>query len=148
MKQIRAIRISFIICATVAVVAYWAGYYFGNNSTDPVDLVTENTTDIYREENAGAGSLTAERYSEDTGTDADEEADTVESMTDVSPETYYLKKNGSYLAVYQGDSDEVYFDTGIRFDELPDALQQDAAGDGIAFEDLEDVFGFLENYSS
>ncbi|MCD8216994.1 MAG: hypothetical protein LUD01_02935 [Clostridiales bacterium] len=190
MKQIRAIRISFLICAAVAVASYWAGYYFGNTSTDPAELVTENTTDIYQEEDAGTGNLTAgspgedtgsltsESYGEDTGTgnlasesygenagtgnlsseslgeyagagtDADETADTVESMTDVSPETYYLKKKGSYLAVYQGESGEVYFDTGIRFDELPDALQQEAAGEGIAFEDLDELFGFLENYSS
>ncbi|MCD8149965.1 MAG: hypothetical protein LUE92_10475 [Clostridiales bacterium] len=190
MKQIRAIRISFLICAAVAVAAYWAGYYFGNTSTDPAELVTENTTDIYQEEDAGTESQAAESYGEDAGTgdltadsedtgtgsltsesygenagignlssespgeyaddgnDADGTADTVESMTDVPPDTYYLKKKGSYLTVYQGESGEVYFNTGIRFDELPDALQEEAAGEGIAFDDLEGLFGFLENYSS
>ncbi|MCC8150091.1 MAG: hypothetical protein LIO96_01155 [Lachnospiraceae bacterium] len=172
MKQIRMIRISFFICAAAAVAAYWAGYYSGNQSTDPAELVTENTTDIYQEEddetenlaaesggeNSGTGSLTAESDGEysgtesltgesfgeeadiggltsenrgeyaGAGTDADGTTDTVESMTGVSPESYYLKKNGSYLAVYRKASEDIYFDTGIRYDELPDALQREAAG--------------------
>ncbi|MCD8152323.1 MAG: hypothetical protein LUD71_04480 [Clostridiales bacterium] len=135
MRQVRIIRISFLICAALTVIAFWSGFYYGSSGTDEVQLVTENTTDIYKE------SVTEAAGDEVTDTDA------VESMTEVSPETYYLRRNGSYLSVYQGDSAEVYFDTGIRVSDLPYALQE-AAGEGIAFEDLGELYGFLENYSS
>ncbi|MCD8045832.1 MAG: hypothetical protein LUE90_04180 [Clostridiales bacterium] len=118
MRQVRIIRISFLICAALTVIAFWSGFYYGSSGTDEVQLVTENTTDIYKESGTEADG------------DAVSETDTVESMTEVSPETYYLRKNGSYLSVYQGGSAEVYFDTGIRVTDLPYALQE-AAGQGV-----------------
>ncbi|MCD8156341.1 MAG: hypothetical protein LUD53_02605, partial [Clostridiales bacterium] len=75
MRQVRIIRISFLICAALTVIAFWSGFYYGSSGTDEVQLVTENTTDIYKESGTEADG------------DAVSETDTVESMTEVSPET-------------------------------------------------------------
>ncbi len=145
MGQIRIIRISFFICAVLAFIAFGAGFYFGRIDNDLAGMVTENTTDIYEEnETASDDENDVDRAVAAKDSDG---ADILESMTALSPETYYLRKNGNYLSVYRGDSSDVYFETGIRVSDLPEDLQE-AAAEGIVFENLEELYGFLENYSS
>ena len=144
MKQhIRIIRISFFVCAVLAVGAFWAGFYFGSTSFQGANLVTENTTGIY---SAQADAEDPDGKEEDLKTDS-LKTDAVESMNTLSPDKYYLKKNGSFLSVYKGTSDSVYFDTNLKADSLPEELQKEAEN-GIEFDNLEEVYGFLENYSS
>lgn len=134
-QQLRIIRISFLICAALAVGAFWAGFYFGNTQPQTENLITEGTAGIYTADAEQADSV------------SEEENDTVESMTTLSPDKYYLKENGTYLAVYKGTSDSVYFETDLKLTDLPADLQEEART-GIEFDDLEQVYGFLENYSS
>ncbi|MCD8231496.1 MAG: hypothetical protein LUD14_06725 [Clostridiales bacterium] len=144
MRQIRVIRISFLICILLAAIAFCGGFYFGNIDRDSAEMVTQNTTDIYEQYSAAGDEAEAERTAS-----ADDSAknDIIESMTDLSPDVYYLKANGSYLFVYRGSSSDVYFETGIRLSDLPESLQE-AAVNGITFDNLEELYGFLENYSS
>lgn len=137
-QQLRIIRISFFVCAALMIAAFWAGFYFGNTQSKPESLITEGTADLYT---ADAGTADSEAKEEEETTDS------VESMTMLSPDKYYLKENGTYLAVYRGTSDTVYFDTDLKLSDLPADLRAQAAS-GIEFDSLEDVYGFLENYSS
>ena len=73
-QQLRIIRISFLVCAALAVGAFWAGFYFGNTQPQTENLVTEGTTEIYTADAERTDSVTEE-----------EEEDTVESMTALSP---------------------------------------------------------------
>ncbi|MCD8133509.1 MAG: hypothetical protein LUE19_06620 [Clostridiales bacterium] len=162
MKTDRVIRISFIVCAVLVIVAFWAGYYFGNTEQNVSSAAEDDTSDLYIESESDASETmtnaagTTDQYSmtveENISAGIDnEENDTLNSVgkniSESSDDIYYLRKNGSYLSVYQGDSDEVYFDTGLRISDLPEDIQE-AAEIGIAFDSLEELYGFLENYSS
>ncbi|MCD8108614.1 MAG: hypothetical protein LUE14_00690 [Clostridiales bacterium] len=162
MKTDRVIRISFIVCAVLVIVAFWAGYYFGNTEQNVSSAAEDDTSDLYIESESDASETmtnaagTTDQYSmtveENISAGIDnEENDTLNSVgkniSESSDDVYYLRKNGSYLSVYQGDSDEVYFDTGLRISDLPEDIQE-AAENGIAFDSLEELYGFLENYSS
>ena len=136
-QQLRIIRISFFICAALVIAAFWAGFYFGNTQARPESLITEGTT----------GNNTADAEISDPDISRESEDATVESMNTLSPDKYYLKENGTYLAVYKGTSDTVYFDTDLKMTDLPSDLRSQAET-GIEFDSLEEVYGFLENYSS
>lgn len=140
MKQVRIIRISFFICAVLTICAFWAGFYFGNNQPETEKLITENTVDLYSDQKTD--------ITQDNMTNAKEKAeDTVESMNSMPSETYYLKINGDYLAVYKGTSSTVYFETDLKPEDLPETLQKKLTS-GLEFDSLEELYSFLENYSS
>lgn len=140
MKQVRIIRISFFICAVLTICAFWAGFYFGSNQMETEKLITENTADIYSEQKTNAVQENITDIKETT-------EDTVESMNSLSSEIYYLKSNGDYLAVYKGTSSDVYFETDLKPEDLPETLQQEL-NSGLEFDSLEELYSFLENYSS
>lgn len=55
-------------------------------------------------------------------------------------------RDGS-LSVYYGDNETLYMETGIITSTLPEEIQSQAK-DGIRFQTLEELFDFLESYSS
>lgn len=143
MKQTRMIRISFLLCAVFAVAAFWSGFYFGENSTQPEQILTAS------EEKA---NVTEKEYTKpdilpDTDTAQEADNETVESMKDVRQAKYYLKQADEYLAVYRSDTDSLYFETDLKLTDLPSDMQEEALA-GIPFSDLSEVYSFLENYSS
>ena len=139
-QQIRIIRISFCICAALAIGAFWAGFYFGNTQLQTEQQIADGSSGIYTAE--------ADVAEPEDGEESESHMeDTVESMNTLSPDKYYLKANGTYLSVYRGSAGEVYFDTDLKLSDLPASLPIEAK-EGIAFESLEEVYGFLENYSS
>ena len=73
--------------------------------------------------------------------------DSVESMNHLSEEKYYVKVSGEYLSVYFSDTDRLYFETSLKVSNLPEYLRRDAL-EGIPFTSLENLYSFLENYSS
>lgn len=73
--------------------------------------------------------------------------ETVESMNALSEEKYYLKASGEYLSVYFADTDRLYFETSLKVSDLPEKLRKNAIH-GIRFTSLENLYSFLENYSS
>lgn len=62
-------------------------------------------------------------------------------------EGYYLLEEKGYLVVYASDRKTVYEYTDIAFDELPSAVR-DEIRYGKYIRSQEELYGFLENYSS
>ncbi len=123
MKQIRFIRISFCLCAVLSAVAFYVGFYAGGTHLKNQDPVLHAPKGIAASEEAR------------------------QSMAVLSPDKYYLKDNHDCLAVYKGDFSEIFFETDLDLSDLPEALRQKARS-GLAFDSLQDLYGFLENYSS
>ena len=60
---------------------------------------------------------------------------------------YYLKELNGYVAVYRADGTSLYETTNIPVEALPDDLRADL-DKGRYIETPEELYGFLENYSS
>lgn len=60
---------------------------------------------------------------------------------------FYLMENQGYVVVYMSDRKTVYEYTDILVSELPVTLQNEIKN-GKYMEDMEALYGFLENYSS
>ncbi|MCI8292369.1 MAG: hypothetical protein HFH53_02390 [Hespellia sp.] len=65
----------------------------------------------------------------------------------VKNEGYYLMGLNDYVVVYLYDKQTIYEYTNIRMDTLPEELQGELQT-GKYVETIEELFGFLENYSS
>ena len=137
MKQTRRIRISFLICTGLIIAAFWGGFYMGGSrlSVDVAPIQTASGTD-------GTDENVTEPAS-NSGTDHT----TVESMNNLKEEKYYIKVSGDYLSVYFSDTGRLYFETSLKVSDLPEYLRKDAVN-GISFSSLENLYSFLENYSS
>lgn len=72
---------------------------------------------------------------------------TVESVNITPPHQYVVMDEEGFLTVYLDNPDTVYMYTGIVSTTLPIDLQQEII-DGKIFTNLEDLYRFLENYSS
>ena len=62
-------------------------------------------------------------------------------------DAYYLKELHGYVAVYLQDGTTLYETTSLSVNNLPDEVQQDLKN-GIYLKSAEELYGFLENYSS
>lgn len=60
---------------------------------------------------------------------------------------YLLKELNGYVIVYLGDEKTVYEVTGISITELPKEVQSQIQ-EGIKFDSINELYAFLENYSS
>lgn len=82
---------------------------------------------------------------------AEEEAPTTESISTegdaVREEGYYLCELHGYVAVYLSDKTTIYELTEIPLTDLPEEVQQEIAT-GKYVETAEELYAFLENYSS
>lgn len=82
---------------------------------------------------------------------AEEEIPTTESISAegaaVQDEGYYLSELQGYVAVYLSDRTTIYEFTEIPVSDLPEEVQQELAS-GKYVETAEELYGFLENYSS
>lgn len=65
----------------------------------------------------------------------------------VKNEGYYLMELNAYVAVYLHDKQTIYEYTNIPVDELPEELKEEIRT-GKYVETEEELYGFLENYSS
>ena len=65
----------------------------------------------------------------------------------VSDDAYYLNELHGYVAVYLQDGTTLYETTSLSVNNLPDEVQQDLKN-GIYLKSTEELYGFLENYSS
>lgn len=72
---------------------------------------------------------------------------TVESVNITPAHQYVVMDEEGFLTVYLDSPDTVYMYTGIASTTLPIDLQQEII-DGKIFTNLEDLYRFLENYSS
>ncbi len=137
MKQTRMIRISFLICTGLIIAAFWGGFYMGSSqfSADVAPIQTASGNDETKENSTAS---TQKSSTDNT---------TVESMNNLKEEKYYVKVSGEYLSVYFSDTDRLYFETSLKVSDLPEYLRKDAVN-GISFSSLENLYSFLENYSS
>ena len=82
---------------------------------------------------------------------ADETAPTTERISAegaaVQEEGYYLSELQGYVAVYLNDRTTIYEFTEIPVSDLPEEVQQELAS-GKYVETAEELYAFLENYSS
>lgn len=60
---------------------------------------------------------------------------------------YYLLDKNGYVVVYLSDKETIYEYTSIDVETLPVTLQNEIKN-GKYIEDVEELYGFLENYSS
>lgn len=60
---------------------------------------------------------------------------------------YLLKELNGYVIVYLSDEKTVYEVTGISITELPKEVQNQIQ-EGIKFDSINELYAFLENYSS
>ena len=60
---------------------------------------------------------------------------------------YYLKEEYGRLVVYEAKTQTIYAQTGIETEYLPVEIQEDLKS-GIFFESEEELYNFLESYSS
>jgi len=65
----------------------------------------------------------------------------------LSPDGYYLFENNGVIVVLENDRKTIYEYTDILIEELPTNLQKEISN-GKYINSLEDLYGFLENYSS
>lgn len=178
MKQVRSIRLFFVITAILIIACFWMGFAFGKKSQSKIDLakyeiLSEEQKNSAQLSEDGAATITDEDDTEDVRGSEKEQSiregevserdstlsdDAELSQQEAEPDEtvdgkiyqtpkFYLKDGGAYLTVYTAATDEVYFETDLKKEDLPLELQEDAAT-GIPFYDLEDLYHFLENYSS
>ena len=62
-------------------------------------------------------------------------------------ECYYLAELSGYVVVYKSDKKTIFEYTNILMEELPEDLQLKIRK-GMKLENIMEVYGFLENYSS
>ncbi|MDO4311876.1 MAG: hypothetical protein Q4C52_02190 [Eubacteriales bacterium] len=86
-----------------------------------------------------------EKYSETKDNETQESIETEGEA--LKNECYYLMEKNGYVVVYLGDKKTVYEYTSIEVETLPVTLQNEVKN-GKYMENMEELYGFLENYSS
>lgn len=160
MNSKRSIRL-FLFVAVVGVAAmFFAGYACGSyrmarSLTEQEAQYTKNETD--KQKSTEDVGYVSEGGTWDTlnpdGTSAANGTNTKNSLSqkyaDASGQaSFYLKDTGKYLTVYDAVTDKIYFETDLKAENLPEELRKMAEEEGIPFSDLEELYHFLENYSS
>lgn len=76
-----------------------------------------------------------------------EKENATESLNLIAPYAYVLLPEDGFVAVYQADRKTLYATTGILLKNLPENLQREIQ-DGKIIDSEEQLYSFLENYSS
>ncbi len=77
----------------------------------------------------------------------EEEESIAAEGTALKEDCYYLMEVNGYVVVYLSDKKTPYEYTDIRYDDLPDSLREEIRN-GKYMEGIEELYGFLENYTS
>lgn len=125
MKKTNRIRIFFLFTALAVCIGYYAGYQYMTQPKDEIPPV-------------------AEAY---PGQEAEEVQPIIESASMTKPYKYLVLNDEGYLSVYMNDTDTLYMYTDIKTSELPAELQEEVQH-GKPFGELEELYRFLESYSS
>lgn len=125
MKKANCIRIFFACCLVSGCLGLYLKYQL------PV------------EEN---GTLTETEESSYTAQEQETQTDLPSAAMDVTYQYIMVTEDG-YLTVYLADTQTRYMYTDIRYERLPEELQEKISR-GMKFETLEELYDFLENYSS
>lgn len=104
-------------------------------------LFTQQNTEAERKDFSEA---TEEILSEN---DTAENIRTTESIAIYEPFTYVIKQKDGILVVYQSDGVTEFFETNIRIRDLDKEMIKKLEN-GIFFSDDQELYAFLESYSS
>lgn len=133
MKNTNRIRIYFFTIALTAAASYYIGYQY--------TIGLESEQEYLADAN---NSMDTEQLSSENTTESDE---ALASSNIKIPYEYVMVAEDGYLTVYMSDLQTVYLYTDIKLDDLSDELQSEIAK-GKFFTDIEELYDFLENYSS
>ena len=78
---------------------------------------------------------------------AEKELKTTESLAVYEPYAYVIKQKDGILVVYQSDGITEFFETNIRIRDLNEDMVKKLEN-GIRFSDDQELYAFLESYSS
>ena len=104
-------------------------------------------------ESAENGRLLEKSMSEmENNADVTESSDTGDEVIEVSDgkasdERFLIKEEDGYLVIYDRVAMKRYDETTIQVFELPERLQE-MVSEGLYFSNEEELYAFLENYSS
>lgn len=134
MKKVNRIRLYFILGTVFGITGYFAGYrYVTGEFPEEITVMPESVTEPETDQGRGA-----------------EEPDTepvAESALIQKSYEYVIVAEDGYLSVYRADQKTKYMDTDISVKELNDDIKEEIQH-GKKFENAEELYGFLENYSS
>lgn len=94
---------------------------------------------------ADKAAITAQ--SKNTDKDANDKKESLQTSNEAKNASYCIKNDSGMLSVYNGATNEKYFDTGVYFEELPDEVKNKVTN-GLYFFNETDLYDFLESYSS
>lgn len=115
-----------IIAVLVITCAYQLSYHKAKERAEEARIEKEEQLRKAEEENQESVTADGDAFKEDC---------------------YYLMEVNGYVVVYLSDKKTPYEYTSIPFDELPDRIRQEVRN-GKYIESTEELYGFLENYSS
>lgn len=134
MKKVNRIRLYFILGTVFGITGYFAGYrYVTGEFPEEITVMPETATEPETDQGRGA-----------------EEPDTepvAESALIQKSYEYVIVAEDGYLSVYRADQKTKYMDTDISVKELNDDIKEEIRH-GKKIENAEELYGFLENYSS
>lgn len=132
----RKYSISYFVLLTSVVLAFVLAYSLSSNSYQIEDSTAEELNIM--EEEYVDGNVSSELYTEDSDAEIIEEEIT---------EGYYVYNNNGYVSVLLYDKSTVLEYTEIEVVTLTDELQEELET-GKYIKTIEELYGFLENYSS
>lgn len=104
---------------------------------------------LFTQQNAGAGKKDISAATEEilAENDTAENIRTTESIAIYEPYTYVIKQKDGILVVYQSDGVTEFFETNIRVRDLDEGMIKKSEN-GIFFSNDQELYAFLESYSS
>ena len=104
---------------------------------------------LFTQQNAGAGKKDISAATEEilAENDTAENIRTTESIAIYEPYTYVIKQKDGILVVYQSDGVTEFFETNIRVRDLDEKMIKKSEN-GIFFSNDQELYAFLESYSS
>ena len=112
----------------------------GSSSANTGDVSTNDTDGIAASGEGAASTESIESIESAAGVTSDDAAASGEYE-------YIVFSQDGTLVIYYSDAATVYFDSGIEVEHLPEETRTQAE-QGITFQSEEELFGFLESYSS
>lgn len=142
MKKTNRIRLFFLLGTVFCLGSYFCGYHYitGDYPYEPEDftqLISENNKETEIKETEAETEIETEIETEMA----------VESASIQKNYEYVVVEEDGYLTVYHADLKTKYMDTDITMQELGKDMQKEIQ-EGKKFENAEDLYNFLENYSS
>ncbi len=104
---------------------------------------------LFTQQNAGAEKKDISAATEEilAENDTAENIRTTESIAIYEPYTYVIKQKDGILVVYQSDGVTEFFETNIRVRDLDEEMIKKSEN-GIFFSNDQELYAFLESYSS